>query len=105
MRDHRGSWLGLILSLGAAGCGDGDTGPSDSVPPAVTLTAPADFATVQGTVTVIASATDNEGVAGVRFFVDGTPIGVEDRDPPFAALTLASALAFSAIFSASTGGA
>jgi hypothetical protein len=86
MRDRSGSRLGLVLTLAAAGCGGDDTGPSDSVPPAVTLTAPAEFATVQGTVTVIANATDNEGVAGVRFFVDGTPIGAEDRDPPFAAL-------------------
>src|SRR5207244_9303016 len=37
-----------------------------------------------GTVTISASAADNIGVAGVRFFVDGTPIGAEDTSAPYA---------------------
>jgi hypothetical protein len=35
-------------------------------------------------VNVTANAADNVGVAGVRFFVDGTPIGAEDTSPPHA---------------------
>src|SRR5207237_2104196 len=39
----------------------------DTTPPTVSLTAPANRATVSGTVTVSASATDNVGVVGVQF--------------------------------------
>jgi Bacterial Ig domain len=40
-------------------------------------------ATVQGTIPVTANATDNVGVVGVQFFVDGAPLGAEDRTPPY----------------------
>src|SRR5438128_7745348 len=44
---------------------------NDSTPPAVSLTAPANGATVAGTVTISANATDNVGVVGVQFMLDG----------------------------------
>jgi len=40
--------------------------PADTTPPVVSLTAPADGASVNGTVTVSATASDNVGVAGVQ---------------------------------------
>jgi hypothetical protein len=46
-------------------------------PPAVALTAPAEGATVSGTVAVRASASDNAGVTQVAFFVDGASIGTD----------------------------
>src|SRR5207249_278319 len=52
--------------------------------PTAAITAPGAGAFVKGTVTVSASASDNVGVAGVRFFVDGAPIGVEDTIAPYA---------------------
>lgn len=44
----------------------------DTTPPTVSLTAPSNNATVNGTVTVSASASDNIGVTKVEFYVDGT---------------------------------
>ncbi|MFZ2407078.1 MAG: Ig-like domain-containing protein, partial [Methylobacter sp.] len=51
--------------------------PADTTLPSVTLTAPAAGASVSGTVTVSADATDNVGVAGVQFQLDGNPLGAE----------------------------
>jgi hypothetical protein len=50
----------------------------DITPPTVSLTAPATGATVSGTVSVGATATDNVGVAGVQFLLDGAALGAED---------------------------
>lgn len=56
-------------------------GPVDN-PPAVTLTAPAEGNTVSGTsVTVAATASDDNGVGQVEFFVGGNSIGVDDTAP------------------------
>jgi hypothetical protein len=56
----------------------------DDVPPTVSLTAPADNATVSGSaVTVSASASDNVGVLGVQFLLDGKPLGAEDTTSPY----------------------
>src|SRR6185295_18215377 len=55
----------------------------DGTAPTVALTAPANGATVNGTVTVTASATDNVGVAGVQFRLDGAPLGAEDTAAPY----------------------
>src|SRR5262249_21206011 len=58
--------------------------PADTTPPTVSLTAPAAGATVTGTVAVSATASDNVGVAGVTFKVDGTTtIGSEDTRSPY----------------------
>ena len=48
---------------------------TDTTPPAVALTAPTDGASVAGTVTVTATATDAGGVDHVDFLVDGTVVG------------------------------
>src|SRR5439155_14634605 len=55
----------------------------DTTPPAVSMTAPAASATVSGGVTVSANATDNVGVVGVQFKLDGTNLGVEVTTPPY----------------------
>src|SRR5262252_4231418 len=57
--------------------------PPDTTPPAVNLTAPSNGATVSGTVTVSASASDNVGVAGVQFTLDGANLGAEDTASPY----------------------
>ncbi len=56
---------------------------NDVTPPAVTLTAPANNASVTGTISVTATAGDNVGVVGVKFSVDGTAIGAEDAAAPY----------------------
>jgi hypothetical protein len=58
-------------------------GTSDTTPPTVSLTAPANGATVSGTITVSATATDNIGVAGVQFRLNGNTLGTEDTTDPF----------------------
>ena len=59
-------------------------GPVDTTPPTVTMTAPANGATVSGTtVSVSATASDNIGVAGVQFKLDGGNLGAEVTTSPY----------------------
>ena len=59
-------------------------GPSaDPTPPTVALTTPASGATVSGTITVSANASDNVGVAGVQFLLDGASLGAEVTRAPY----------------------
>src|SRR4029078_9696281 len=55
----------------------------DTIAPTASITAPADGATVGGTVTVAASASDNVGVSGVQFKLDGVNLGAEDTASPY----------------------
>jgi hypothetical protein len=58
--------------------------PVDTLPPTVSITAPANSATVSGaSVTVSASASDNVGVGGVQFKLDGVNLGSEDTAAPY----------------------
>jgi hypothetical protein len=57
----------------------------DGTAPAVAITSPAAGASLVGTVTVTASASDNVGVAGVQFQLDGANLGVEDTTAPYSA--------------------
>lgn len=62
----------------------GSGGPgADATSPSASLTAPAHGATLSGTVFLTATATDNVGVAGVQFKVDGVPVGSELLTPPY----------------------
>ncbi|MFA6003656.1 MAG: fibronectin type III domain-containing protein, partial [Elusimicrobiota bacterium] len=57
----------------------------DTAAPAVAFTAPAAGATVSGSaVAVSASASDNVGVLGVQFKLDGANTGAEDTSSPYA---------------------
>src|SRR4029077_1805110 len=56
---------------------------ADTTPPSVAITAPLNAATVSGTVTVAATATDNVGVVGVQFYLDGAALGSEDTAAPY----------------------
>jgi hypothetical protein len=56
---------------------------ADTTPPTVAITAPANGATVAGTITVSASATDNVGVVGVQFKLDGVNLGAEITKAPY----------------------
>lgn len=64
------------------------TTPADTTAPTVSITAPVNNATVSGSnVSVTATASDNVGVAGVKFYLDQTPpngqLGNEDTTPPY----------------------
>ncbi len=62
-----------------------DNPAPDTTAPAAQLTAPASAATVSGSVDVTANATDNVGVAGVQFKLDGANLGGEDTSAPYGA--------------------
>jgi hypothetical protein len=51
---------------------------TDTLPPSITLTAPTTGTTVSSPVTITATATDNMGVVGVQFHLNGTNFGAED---------------------------
>jgi hypothetical protein len=59
--------------------------PTDTSSPTVSLTSPAANSTVNGTTTLAATASDNVGVTGVWFTVDGAAIGAEDTAAPYQA--------------------
>jgi hypothetical protein len=58
------------------------TGP-DTTPPTVSIMTPANGALVSGSTTVTANASDNVGVVGVQFRLDGNVLGSELTAPPY----------------------
>ncbi len=58
-------------------------GTQDTVPPTVVITAPPDLATVAGVVTITANASDNVGVVGVQFLLNGANLGQEITTAPY----------------------
>jgi subtilisin family serine protease len=54
---------------------------NDFNPPTVTLTAPSDGATLSGTVTLTADASDNVGVTKVVFYLGSTSLGTDSAAP------------------------
>jgi hypothetical protein len=61
----------------------GSGGTSDTAAPTVSITAPLVGASLTGGVTVSANATDNVGVAGVQFKLDGADLGAEVTQAPY----------------------
>ncbi len=59
-------------------------GASDS--PTVAITEPSEGATVAGTVNITATASDNIGVVGVQFLLDGANLGAELTTAPYTML-------------------
>ena len=75
--DPTALWVDDVsLKISGGGAGGGDT-----TPPSVSLLSPAPGASVSGTVTLRASATDDVGVTRVDFFVDGAPAGSASSAP------------------------
>ena len=61
----------------------GYRGLRDTTPPWVSILAPVYGSTVTGSIEVVADATDDRGVAGVRFTLDGEPLGEAVDTPPY----------------------
>src|SRR5437667_3697901 len=59
------------------------TTAADTTPPTVSISSPANGATVSGTITVTANASDNVGVASVQFLLDGANLGSLDTASPY----------------------
>lgn len=67
----------LVVTIGVAS-------GSDTTSPTVSVTAPSASATVSGTTTTVsADASDNVGVVGVQFKLDGSNLGTEDTASPY----------------------
>jgi hypothetical protein len=86
--------VGELYALGgnaAPSCGGTVTPPqgtpppgsNDSTPPSTSIASPSANSTHSGVINVAASASDNVGVAGVTFKVDGATIGSEDTGAPY----------------------
>lgn len=58
-------------------------GGSDTTPPTVSTTSPNNGTTVSGSTTISATASDNVGVAGVQFKLDGNNLGAEDTSSSY----------------------
>jgi len=73
--------IALLLVLAAVAARTQDARAQDATDPAVTITSPADDDLVGGSVTVEAAASDDIGVADVKFFKDGTLVSTDASDP------------------------
>jgi hypothetical protein len=51
--------------------------PTDTTPPAVSVTAPANGASVSGNVSLTANATDNTSIDNVQYKLDGANLGTK----------------------------
>src|SRR5438552_428787 len=58
---------------------------NDTTPPSVSITSPASGTIVGGTISVTANASDNVGVVGVQFLLDGLNTGAEVTAAPYSA--------------------
>ncbi len=82
------TWIGQQPGLAVKTTKDafGQTGaapppPADTVAPTAALTAPASGATVSGTTTITATASDNVAVTKVEFLVNGAVVGTDTSGP------------------------
>src|SRR5262249_47347348 len=86
-----GSYFYVVTAQDAAGNISGPSNEAlvtvqrDTTPPTIEWTAPADLSTVSGSIVVSASAADDVGVAGVRFWLDGRALAAEDPTAPYSA--------------------
>src|SRR5205807_10123595 len=55
---------------------------NDTTPPTVSISSPASGTTVGATISVTASASDNVGVVGVQFLLDGDRLGTGHTSAP-----------------------
>lgn len=72
---------GLMVANGIAWLANGSGGGGDTQAPTVSITAPLNGATVVGTVSVNATASDNVGVTKVEFYLDGALKSTDTTSP------------------------
>jgi fibronectin type 3 domain-containing protein len=83
--DHDNIIVGTSFDAVSPGTAPPPPSPTpDATAPTVSLTAPANSATVSGSsTTVSANASDDTGVVGVQFKLDGNNLGSEDTTSPY----------------------
>src|SRR5439155_322483 len=74
------SAAGSVYPVSLAGTG---AAPVDTTPPTVSIASPTNGDIVTGTITVSATASDNVGVVGVQFKLDGATLDGEDTSSPY----------------------
>ena len=72
---------GLMVANGIAWLANGSGSGGDTQAPTVSITAPLNGATVSGTVSVTATASDNVGVTKVEFYLDGVLQSTDTTSP------------------------
>src|SRR6266853_1418887 len=77
---------GAVLAAFKGGVVTFTATPPDTTPPMVTITSPGNNATISGTATITASATDNVAVASVQFKVDNANSGPAIVSAPYSRL-------------------
>jgi hypothetical protein len=82
VRAHARDAAGNVATSGTISITVSNTA-ADSTAPTVALSAPANNATVSGTVTVSATASDNAGVTSVQFQLNGVNLGSADTSAPY----------------------
>lgn len=76
----------LIGAVGSLEIDDVSLPPgSVPAPPAAAVTSPIGGATVSGTAVALTATTTGTGILGVRFAIDGIPVGAEDTTAPYSA--------------------
>ena len=90
--DKAATLLGRAEAMTPAGMGQGRLNVyealrvvNDQTAPAVAFVTPASGAIATDSIVVSATASDNLGVAGVKFLLDGEPLGAEDTSAPYEA--------------------
>lgn len=83
-RDFTLDWIAVRVTYQGGSSEPPPPPPPDTTAPSVSITSPAGGATVSGTTTIAANASDNIGVSRVEFFVDGV-LHSTDTTAPYSA--------------------
>ncbi len=81
-----GGWLAPLLQTGAErlnAINQVITAVKSDTPPQVSIQSPIASSTISGAVSITANATDNAGIAGVQFVLDGANLGTEITTAPY----------------------
>ena len=91
VRDFTLDWIAVRVTYQGGSSEPPPPPPPDTTPPSVSITSPAGGASVSGTTTISASASDNVGVTRVDFFVDGVLLSSDTSSPYSASWNTTSA--------------
>jgi hypothetical protein len=75
--------IGSQIYITTFGGGAWKTGSTQSSGPTVNITSPTSGASLSGTITLSATASDPSGIAGVQFLVDNVAVGAEVTTSPY----------------------
>lgn len=81
-----------ISNAGYIGPLSGGGGGQDTIAPSVSISSPVQGQAIASDVTLSASASDNVGVSGVQFKIDGADFGSEETTPPYSITIKSTAL-------------